>query len=75
MANFNGDNIRPRINVTVNNSEHNFLYDTGASRTFMSTDHFFQIFPNGIPMTKNTAKSPGLKDASGKSLDLYKFSQ
>ena len=70
MANFNGDNVCPCINVTLNNTEHNFLYDTGASRTCMSTDHFFHIFPNGIPMTENTAKSPGLKDASGNSLDL-----
>ena len=71
MANFNGDNVRPWINVTVNNTEQSFLYDTGASHTCMSTDFFFQIFPHGIPMTENTAKGPGLKDASGNSLDLY----
>ena len=62
MANFNGDNVRPQINVAANNTEHSFLYDTGASLTCMSTDLFFQIFPNGIPMTENTAKGPGLKE-------------
>ena len=72
MANFNGDNIHPRIFVTLNNTLHNFLYDTRASCTCMSTDHFFHIFPNRIPMSENTANSPGLKDRSGNSLDLYR---
>ena len=71
MANFNGDNVRPRINVKVNNTEQSFLYDTGASRTCMSTDSFFEIFPHGIPMTTDSQTSPGLKDASGNSLGLY----
>jgi hypothetical protein len=40
MANYYGDNIRPRVDVKLNNVTHSWLYDTGAAKSCMNTKTF-----------------------------------
>ena len=47
MSNFNEGHVRPRIPISVNGVEDNWLYDTGAARTCMNTKMFHKLFPNG----------------------------
>ena len=63
---------RPRVKVRVGDTDMDWLYDTGASRSCMSTRHFQALFPNGyheifLPHQSTVA---GLQDAGGNSLNL-----
>ena len=64
---------RPRINVSINNNNMSWLYDTGAAKSCISTKQFHSLFPNGYQERFRSKKSPncGLLDAGGNSLGLY----
>jgi hypothetical protein len=72
MANYYGDNIRPRVDVKLNNVTHSWLYDTGAAKSCMPTKTFLELFPNKIlnQRSRNSNLS-NLRDAGGNSLGLY----
>ena len=64
---------RPRVSVSINNTNMNWLYDTGAARSCISTKQFHSLFPNG-GQERFRPKKPtdwGLLDAGGNSLGLY----
>ena len=70
-----GDSVtasRPRVRAQVGHTTMNWLYDTGASRSSISTQHFQQLFPNGYKdfFSSNQAFA-GLQDAGGNSLKLH----
>jgi hypothetical protein len=72
MANYYGDNIRPRVDVKLNNVTQSWLYDTGAAKSCMNTKTFCELFPNKIlnQRSRNSNLS-NLRDAGGNSLGLY----
>ena len=45
MANYYGDNVRPRVDVKLNNTTQKWLNDTGAARLCMNTTAFCKLFP------------------------------
>jgi hypothetical protein len=74
MANYYGDNIRPRVDVKLNNVTHSWLYDTGAAKSCMNTKTFCELFPNKIlnQRSRNSNLS-NLRDAGGNSLGFMAF--
>jgi len=60
---------QPYVKAKVNGYGRNLLYDTGASRTCMTMNTFWNVFPNGTPRKSRTNSiSDELYDAEGKSL-------
>ena len=63
--------VRPRVPVEINNITSNWLYDTGASRSCISTDQFHALFPHGFDtIFQSQMPNSGLQDAGGNSLHL-----
>ena len=72
MANYYGDNIRPRVDVKLNNVTQSWLYNTGAARSCMNTQTFCKLFPNKTLNTRSrNSNSANLREAGGNSLGLY----
>ena len=71
MSNLEGEILRPRVPVEINNFTSNFLYDTGASRSCISTELFHTLFPKGCQQFFKNSEKTGLRDAGGNSLQLF----
>ena len=72
MANYYGDNVRPRVDVTLSKTTQSWLYDTGAARSCMNTAAFCKLFPGKYFKSKlRDSKTTNLRDAGGNSLGLY----
>jgi hypothetical protein len=52
MANYYGDNIRPKCGCKIKHITQSWLYDTGAAKSCMNTKTFCQNVSQQNPSTK-----------------------